>query len=80
MLWAVLRSESAEQYRKLLTILKTACESLMPDGADWKPSCCLVDNSDAECKGARCVPLERTESVNPACLHDSLCTCTGHVC
>jgi hypothetical protein len=39
----------------LLGDLKAACEALMPADAEWKPSCCLVDNSDAEINAARCV-------------------------
>jgi hypothetical protein len=54
-LWAIVRHETTDVYSVLLGDLKSACEAQMPADAEWKPSCCLVDNSDAEINAARCV-------------------------
>jgi hypothetical protein len=52
-LWAVVRRETTEVYVTLLSDLKQACERQMTQGEQFKPSCCLVDNSDPEINAAR---------------------------
>jgi hypothetical protein len=52
-LWAVVRHESSKVYQILLDDLKTACQGLIPPGRVFKPSCILVDNSDAEINASR---------------------------
>jgi hypothetical protein len=52
--WSLIRSESTAVYQKILGDLKAACNSLLPEGSSFAPSCILVDNSDAEISAARC--------------------------
>jgi hypothetical protein len=52
-LWAIVRRETTEVYVTLLADLKQDCEGQMQEGNRFKPSCCLVDNSDPEINAAR---------------------------
>lgn len=38
----------------------------MGEGAKWLPTCCLVDNSDAKCKGVQCVHEHTASRVHMA--------------
>jgi hypothetical protein len=52
--WSLIWSESTAVYQKILRDLKAACNSSLPEGSSFAPSCILVDNSDAEISAARC--------------------------
>lgn len=52
-LWGVVRSENTTIYSKLLQLLKDAVESY--GSAECQFSCAIMDNSDAEIAGLRCV-------------------------
>jgi hypothetical protein len=45
--------ETMEVYTTLLTDLKTACEHQVPAAKTLLPSCCLVEDSDAEMCAAK---------------------------
>jgi hypothetical protein len=53
--WAILRSESTEAYTAFLQDFKQICEK--ESGRVFKPSCFIVDNSNAEISGVRYVSL-----------------------
>lgn len=52
-IWAIVRHETSAVFTRILSDLKAACEAIMPGGAEFRPSCTLVDNSDAEINAAR---------------------------
>jgi hypothetical protein len=52
-LWVVARNKSSKVYQTLLDDLKTACQGLIPPDRVFKPSCILVDSSDAEINASR---------------------------
>lgn len=54
--WAILRSETSELYTRMLKLVKQAVEERVSNGAVWQPSCCLVDNSNAEISAVRYQP------------------------
>jgi hypothetical protein len=60
---AVVRHKSSEVYQTLLGDLKTACKGLLPPGRAFKPSCMLVDNSDAAINASRYDLYEGTGNV-----------------
>jgi hypothetical protein len=51
--WAFVRSKTAEVFKKILEDLKAACTAMLGDRS-FAPSCILVDNSNAEINAARC--------------------------
>lgn len=80
--WAILRSSSAETYSTVLEKVAAACTAEMAETAGtsatgpvarWQPSCCLVDNCDAELKAIR-------HAVNMQCSwlpHKTAATCNA---
>jgi hypothetical protein len=72
-LWAMARHKRSDVYQTLLGDLKTACEGFMPTGRAFKPSCILVDNSDAEINPSRCDIYEGTGDMIISTVNTSNC-------
>lgn len=55
--WAIMRRETTDRIAFVLQKVKQAMEEGQPEDYEWKPSCVLVDNSDAEIGAIRCASL-----------------------
>jgi hypothetical protein len=84
--WALVRQETKEVYSTILGDLKSACDGILnlqqKDGL--KPSCVLVDNSNAEISAVKCAPgslwsLDEAFTNGKCCIDIKLATPDGTV-
>jgi hypothetical protein len=63
--WALVRHETAQVYSTILGDLKDACDGILQlqHKECLRPSCVLVDNSNAEISAARCAPPLETSGL-----------------
>ena len=59
--WAIMRGETTNRIAFVLQKVKQAMEEGQPEDFEWKPSCVLVDNSDAEIGAIRCAKFRQVD-------------------